>query len=1119
MVRFAFSQHLNLRFFSLISLIFFSLGCQEKEEKTLAENLSSEPVSPLFRLMKPEETGIQFQNTLPENDQFNILVYEYYYNGGGVAIGDVNNDGLADIFFSANLVSNRLYLNQGNLKFQEVTQATGIVSRPGWKTGVTMVDINQDGFLDIYICRSGNVPDSMRANELFINLGNGKFSEKASEYGLDDRGYSTHAAFFDYDRDGDLDMYLLNHANNPDFNIGSVSAVKKQRHPLFGDKLYRNDNGKFKDVSAAAGIKGNPAGFGLSVSISDLNDDGWPDIFIANDYIEQDYLYLNNQDGTFTDQLENLLAHTSHFSMGSDIADINNDAKPDLMVLDMLPEDNYGQKILKGPDNYDRYQQQVDFGFYHQQMRNTLQLNMGNGRFSEIGQLAGISNTDWSWSALFADFDNDGKKDLHVTNGYVRASTHLDFIKYVYPQMREEAAKGNRKLVDGEVSKQIPTIQASNYIFKNNGNLTFSDQTKAWGLQRKSYSNGAAYGDLDNDGDLDLVVNNINGPAFIYQNQLESQSSNHYLRIRLIGEAGNNQMAVGAKVMLEAGGTSQYQELQVSRGFQSSVEPILHFGLGNQVEVDKLTIYWPDGERQIIGNIPADKSIRIEKSGTETVPEMAENAPLFVEVKNIPGLNFQHKTSQLVDFKKEPLIPKMASRMGPSLVSGDINGDGRADIVIGGGENQPSYAFIQRAGGGFLSRKMPDNPAVQVNQVLLLDVEGDGDLDVYLASGGNQYDISHERYQDLILINDGSGRFRAGNPLPKETRINSGAVAAADMDGDGDLDLMVGEKVTPGNYPLSQGGILMRNDRGTFTNVTNAWAPELGTVGMVNDAVWKDLNQDQKPDLIIAGEWEPIRIFLNQGDRLTLQKEIPGLEKSHGWWNRILVEDIDGDGDLDLVGGNLGLNSQLRVSEKEPASILMNDFDQNGSLDPIISCYIQGKSYPIATRDELLSQLNFLKKRYQTYDSYARATTADLFSEEELQNASRKYVYTFASSWFENTGNLQFEAHQLPIEAQFAPVNAILFEDFDGDGAKDLLLSGNFFPFRSETGRFDAGTGIFLKGNGRGDFTPLISPKTGFYAAGDVRDMCFLSDYDSAGLVVVGRNDQSLQYFKPGTSK
>ena len=1098
-----------------LSCLLIWAGCDSSEKNIQSRTSQAEAPAPLFRLLSPEQTGVQFANVLPENPEMNILAYEYYYNGGGVAIGDVNNDGLADLYLTANLVASRLYLNRGGMRFEEVTRQTGAVSRPGWKTGVTMADVDGNGFLDIYICRSGKMEAAGRANELFMNNGDGSFTERAAELGLADEGYGTQAAFFDYDGDGDLDMFLLNHSIKSLVTM-NVAEMKQGRDPYTGDKLFRNDGGTFTEVGAQAGIFSNRVGFGLGLAISDLDKNGWPDIYVANDYTEHDYVYLNQGDGTFKESLKSTMGHTANFAMGVDIADINNDGWPDLVVLDMLPEENKGQKLLKGPDGYERYQLQLEHGFYHQNMRNMLQINNGLGpdgklSFSEIGQLAGISNTDWSWAPLLADYDNDGLRDLFISNGYVRASTDLDFLAYTYAQEQERARKAGEEVDMLRILKLMNTLKRPNYLFRNRGDMTFENVSAAWGIDRPSYSNGAAYADLDNDGDLDLVVNTLTEPAFIYQNMAREQGKGHFLQIALQGESPNTG-GIGARVEIEYPGGSLFQEAFPTRGFQSSVDPVLHMGLGKYAAVDRLRITWPDGRVQTLENVQADRRITLKQSDALRVaaPEPAKvQAPLFRAAN--PGISFRHGENDFVDFKREALLPHLLSRFGPALAAGDVNGDGLDDVYIGGAFGQAGVLFIQGKNGTFSQQKpgLPQSEAGEEVAALFFDANGDGRPDLYVVHGGSEWPQNDPRMQDCLYLNQGNGRWQwAQNALPP-LPASGGCVAAGDFDGDGDLDLFVGGRVLPGQYPLAPRSYLLRNDGGTFTDVTRELAPQLAAPGMVSDAVWADFTGNGAPDLLLVGEWMPPLLFANQNGQL-VPADVPGFRNSGGWWNRILAHDFDGDGDLDLVLGNRGLNGQIRASAQEPASIYGKDFDGNGSIDPITCYYIQGRSYPMHSRDELLGQINVLKKKFVSYASYADATITDIFSPEQLQGALVLQAHTFASSYAENLGDGNFRLSPLPLAAQLSPVFGIVAGDYNGDGHDDLLLSGNFYPARVEMGRYDASTGLMLAGDGKGGFRPVPLRESGFFVPGDVRNMQALRMAGGTAILVV-KNDEQAQ--------
>ena len=976
-----------------------------------------------------------------------------------------------------------------------------------------MADVNGDGHLDLYVCRSGDVREELRRNLLYVNRGDGTFREEAAAYGLDDAAYSTHAAFFDYDRDGDLDLYLVNHPIHR-YERFDVGLVRSMRDSLAGDKLYRNEGGRFTDVSEEAGILGNPIGFGLSATVADLDKDGWPDVYVANDYVEDDYLYMNNGDGTFAERVRDHFAHTSQFSMGADVADYNNDALPDVLTLDMLPEDNRRQKLLKGPDAYDKYRLMLGYGYHHQLMRNMLHLNTGGSRFSEIGQLAGISNTDWSWAALLADYDLDGHKDLFVTNGYGRDYTNLDFLNYTFPKLARSAQDSGRGVM--ELVRQMPTSELTNYLFQNRGDLTFADQTEAWGMGRPSLSNGAAYADLDLDGDLDLVVNNINEEAFLWENHADRLTSNHHLKVRFDG-TGKNRFGIGAKAEVTGpDGRVFYQELVPTRGFQSSVEPVLIFGLGDLERVD-VAVTWPDGSRQTLTDVQADQTITLHQEEAGPAPETSVS-PAETRFTRLPdrlGLGFEHEEDAFVDFKREPLLPHLLSRLGPALATGDVNGDALADVFVGGARGQASALYLQQRDGRFAPVSVPDFEAharYEDTDALFFDADGDGDLDLYVVSGGSDEAGDLSVYQDRLYRNNGFGALAYDAEALPEIESSGGAVAAGDYDGDGDLDLFAGGRVLPGRYPLAPRSYLLENVGGRFTDVTARAFPGLVAPGLVADAAWGDLDGDGRPELVMAGEWMPLRVFRPNTDKTFTEVTTDvGLGRTNGWWNAVRLADLDGDGDLDLVAGNRGLNAQMRATPDEPATLHAADFDGNGSVDPVLGYYIQGKSYPVASRDALLGQISPLKKRFTSYAAYADATVADVFSEAELDGALKLEAYHFATSLFENENGL-FQERPLPLEAQFAPVNALLAQDFDRDGRTDLLLVGNNFASRIQEERYDAGQGLFLRGRPGLSFEAWSPVESGFVAPGDARRMALLNTRNGS-VIVVANNDAELDAF------
>lgn len=1081
--------------------------------------------SKMFSLMPSNKTGITFKPVLQETEEFNILTYGYIYNGGGVSAGDINNDGLTDLYFTASMVGSRLYINKGNFKFEEIAQKAGVFAEGLWNTGTTMADVNGDGFLDIYVCRSAAKDDYKRKNLLFINNGDLTFTEKAAEYGIDDSGYSTQGAFFDYDKDGDLDLYVVNHSSQEYSSFRQISNnLKQQRNPAYEDRLYRNDDGKFVDVSESSGLVSNVLGFGLGIAVSDMNNDNWPDIYISNDFKEQDYLYINNHDGTFTESLEEFIGHTSHFSMGSDVADINNDGFPEIMTLDMLPENNYRLKMVSGPDNYDKNTFLEKSGFYYQTMRNMMHLNNQGKSFSEIGQFSGVSNTDWSWASLFTDLDNDGFKDLFITNGVKRDYTNMDFLNFAVQDRINQNKTGVETAIT-DLLENMPATIEENYTYHNNGDLTFSKVNEAWGLNQKSLSNGAVYADLDNDGDLDLVVNNIDEYPFVYRNNSELHTTNHHLKINFKGE-GKNTYGIGSKVTLTIGNKILMQEFMPTRGFQSSVDFNLIFGLGDATSVDELKIIWPNGQVQILNDIKADETITLNQKDAVLLENNSEpivGTTYFTDITMDSLIPYRHLENDYNDFKREQLLPHKLSTQGPTITKADVNNDGLEDIYVGGAKGSEGRMFKQTSSGKFLSINekifITDKESEDIGS-LFFDADKDGDMDLYVVSGGNDFDEDSVELQDRLYINDGRGNFyKNTNALPKMLSSNS-CVKASDIDGDGDLDLFVGGRLVPGKYPTApRSYILQNNGKGTFTDITFTVNPDLEYPGMVTDALWTDFDNDNINDLILVGEWMKIRTFKNVSGKLVEVYENNGLNDSEGWWNSIEQGDFDKDGDMDYIVGNFGRNSQLKTSPSEPVTLYTKDFDSNGSLDPILCSYNLGEEFPVFSKDDMVGQLSGLKGKYLNYSDYASARITDVFSPEELKGAMVLKAKNFNTSYMENLGDGKFKIVPLPIETQFSPIYGILNGDFNNDGNEDVVVGGNFFGTRVKFGRYDANKGLVLCGDGKGNFKPSTVMESGLNIDGEIRDITKITLADKTEVVLFVRNNDGIAMYKTESTK
>ncbi len=1048
----------------------------------------------LFSLIPASATNVDFVNKLTESEQFNIIEYLYFNNGAGVAAGDINNDGLTDLYFTSNQESNKLYLNKGKLRFEDITDAAGVGGVGNWKTGVTMADVNGDGFLDIYVCQVGNYKGIKGRNQLFINRGNLTFKDEAHDYGLDFQGFSTQAAFFDYDLDGDLDMYLLNHSVHTSRSYGYAS-LRFDQDTLAGDRLFRHDetNGKhiFIDITHQAGIFSSQIGYGLGVNIADIDNDGYPDIFVSNDFHENDYLYINNGNGTFSERMTEFFAHTSRSSMGNDIGDFNNDGLLDVMVLDMLPFEEKIRKQSGGEDDYELSEIKLNYGYYYQFVRNTLQLNLGGNMFSEIGLLAGVFSTDWSWSPLFCDLDNDGWKDLFISNGIYRRANDLDYVKFLTESSKFSRSSDNNSLSDKDLYEKMPLYPNVNFFFRNNHDLTFSNMAREWGLDIRSYSNGATYADLDNDGDLDLIVNNINDPAFIYRNNVESQLNNHFLSVAVKGK-GLNTNGVGVRLTLYSGGQKQITEQFPVRGFMSSTSGVLHFGMGSVNVIDSLIVRWPDLSEQKITNVPADTLITLELSNRlepkTRYGQDGEKNRLFSPAL-IPGLEFSHKEDAYVDFNRERLIPHSLTAEGPALAAGDVNGDGLQDLFAGGAKGQASVLLIQQNNGTFIKSDahlfLKENFTDDVDAAFF-DADSDTDPDLYIVRGGNELPVGNPFLTDLLLINDGKGGFTRGE-LPPVSH-NGSCVRPCDFDNDGDIDLFIGSRSVPGDYGWSPDQFLFENDgKGHYKDVTDTYAKGLRNIGMVTDAEWMDFDSDGDHDLVVAGEWMKVCVFRNDNGKFTDVTTSAGLDETSGWWSCIQIADVDSDGDQDIIAGNLGLNSILKASVKEPVEMYLNDFDNNGSLDQVICSFQEGTSYPVASLDDLAGQITGLNKKYPVYSDFGGKTPLDIFGKNLLDQSIVKKSVLFESCLFINNGNGIFEIRKLPVMAQFSPVRDIMASDFNLDGNMDLILAGNDYAVRPSYGRYDASYGWCLLSDTAHNYRTLMPVESGLKITGDAR--------------------------------
>ena len=1105
--------------------------------------VSCHRTSTLFTAVPSTETGIHFNNRIVENDSINPADMINVYNGGGVGVGDFNRDGLPDLYFTGNLVANKLYLNKGGFQFQDITSAAGVDGAGKWCKGVAVVDINNDGWPDIYVCASIYSDPERRKNLLYINQGNDAqgiphFKEMAAEYGLDADCHSTMATFFDYDRDGDLDMYLVVNENVRSDNPNFFRPIKTDGSNPSTGRLYRNDwdaklgHPVFKDVSKEAGIL--IEGYGHGATIADINQDGWPDIYVTDDFLSNDILYINNHDGTFTDRSREYFKHTSATAMGQDIEDINNDGLMDVVALDMNPPDNYRKKTMMGGNNYLTYQNSDYFGYQYQYVRNTLQLNqgprlgqndsIGPPAFSEIGFYAGIAETDWSWTPMVADFDNDGYRDLVVTNGYPKDVTDHDFTVF--------RAKANNLLSKADLLKQIPEVKIHKYAFRNDGDLHFTDVSADWGLTAVAYSNGAAYADLDNDGDLDMVINNINDEPLVYKNMSrEKGGGRHFLGVKLAGDSLNRD-GIGARIELHYDGRLQVYDNYPWRGYLSTVDNIAHFGLDTVGVVDSVCVKWPNGKIQVLRQVHADQVVKIDirgaGAGSPSAPRMLDSASLFREITGRAGIHYRHTQKDMIDFNIQKMLPHKFSQYGPALASGDIDGNGLDDLIVGGAPGQATQVFLQQSDGRFIQRALlpGDSAAGKITEdmgLLLFDVDGDGDVDLYIASGGYASNPHTPAFQDRLYLNDGHGNFTLASGALPENLNSKFCVRAADYDGDGDLDLFVSGRVEPGHYPQPVSSYIFRNDSHDghvkFTDVTSSAAPGLGAVGLVCDALWTDYDNDGWPDLILAGEWMPVTFFHNDHGVLRNVTAGSGIEGHKGWWNSIVSGDFDNDGDIDYIVGNLGENSFYRASEQYPVRAYGGDFDRNGIYDMIPSLYLKDRQgdmqeFPAESRDDLLRQITSMRKKFPDYKTYAVATMDQVLTPEERKGALVVEANDFRSCLIKNEGNGRFSIHPLPVQAQLSSIDGMLAEDVDGDGFLDVVMSGNDYGTEPSVGRYDAFNGLVLRGNGKGEFSAMTILQSGLYLPGDQKALVTLRGAEGRCLIAATQNRGPLQLWE-----
>ncbi len=1098
----------------------FLVSCTSENREAVAEKEQKET---LFTLLPAADTGVDFINTIENQKNFNIFKYRNFYNGGGVAIGDINNDGLADIFLSANMGPNKLYLNKGDFKFEDVSEKAGVVGNKPWSTGVAMADINGDGLLDIYVSNAGNMEGNNHDNDLYINNGDLTFTEKAAEYNLAKTGFSTHVSFFDYDKDGDLDAYILNNSNIPVSSLGyaeqrDVRAQDWEGVPdIFkgvGDMLLRNDNGKFVDVSEKAGIYGSLIGFGLGVMVSDINGDLWPDIYVSNDFYERDYLYINQKDGTFTEEIKDWTSHLSLSAMGIDMADINNDGHADIFITDMLPEGDQRVKSVMEFEGYNVFKLKQSKDFFQQYIQNTLQLNNGNGSFSEIAYHSGVAKTDWSWAGLLFDMDNDGLRDIYVTNGINHDLTDLDFVDFFANEIIQKMAlTGKKESIDSIISK-MPVRPQPNYAYKNNGDITFDNVTTDWGLGIPSLSNGAAYGDLDNDGDLDLVVNNVNMPAFMYENRTDELTDNHYIKLKFEG-SGKNPFAIGASIKMYYADNVVFQELIPSRGFQSSMDYVMTIGLGKSEKIDSLRVIWPDDFTQKLVDIEADQVLtltRLEATDKYILPKKKATKTLLKEIDEKGWI--AHKENNYRDFDHEGLISKLLSQEGPALAVGEVNGDGNEDIFIGGAAGEKGVFYINKGNAKLEARPFKLDAALEDTAAAFFDADGDGDNDLMVGSGGNQTSEG-KTYRARLYLNDGNGNFsKASQELPSNF-TNISVIAPYDFDQDGDIDVLIGSRSVVGTYGVDPEHLLLENQGdGTFINATERFVYDLKDAGMMTDAIWADADGDGKKDLITVSEWGRPNIYKNSGRRLG--RLSTSLDSLYGWWNTVEAADLDNDGDIDFILGNQGSNVSYKTSVNHPMKLWINDYDNNGTLEQIVTQNFDGKDYPIHQNRELTAQIVSLKKQSVKASEYAKKTISELFPESVFKNTIVKKATTMESVIAINEGDGKFSIKKLPARVQLSCVCGISCADVDQDGNLDLIMGGNNFEFKPQYSRLDASYGHVLLGDGNLNFEWQEYADSGFFIRDEIKHLKQFKDKDGTVFLIAAINDGKPRVFALG---